>query len=136
MNLLRRNPSTVEISHKKVFIMDQACSNCKDCCICEEPSDVLVVARTQHPATGLVLGADGSNGKKMPPVFLNSSSERTKCLKTLRNHILLPITRNFDNGGNVFQQDGTPGPTSNKVQTWMGSKMRFWPSQSHSTLQH
>jgi len=130
-SFLKHNGSTVKIfSDEKIFTVDQVYNRRNDRWIAETTQEVKGVFRTKHPAQVMVLGVLGSDGNKMPPYFFkpNQKIGADVYYKVLRYTVLPWLKATYPDNNYVWQQDGAPAHTSNKVQKFCEENMaNFWP---------
>ena len=133
---------TILFSDEKIFTVDSVSNWRNDRWIGGDPADTpeeyKYVNTTKHPASVMVFGLVGSDGKKMPPVFIPSGVRvNTEVyLNILKDKVKPWIQANYRGQKYVFQQDGAPAHTSRKTQEWLATNLDafwtkdMWPPQS------
>ncbi|QQP37520.1 Putative transposable element [Caligus rogercresseyi] len=76
---------------------------------------------TKHPASIMMLGVVGSDGKAMPPVFFQEGYRLTSedYIKVLKKEYACKRV--------CFQLDGAPAHTAKNTQKWLKENVEFWP---------
>ena len=94
--------------------------------------------QSKHPAFVMMFGAIASNGKVMPPHFIEAGLKinTVEYLKILEEVLLPWIKKNYDPMKVMFIQDSAPAHGSKTVQTFLKRKIplfvpsNIWPSSS------
>ncbi len=130
LNKMKKGGSPVTIfSDKKIFTVDQAYNRRNDRVILDQGETPTPVNRTKHPASVMVLGVVASNGKKCPPIFIESGVRITAdiYIDLLKTKVLPWIKRELKGVEYVFQQDGAPAHTAKKTQDFLRANFgSFW----------
>lgn len=130
LNRMKKGGSTVTIfSDKKIFTVDQAYNRRNNRVILDQGEAPTPVNRTKHPASVMVLGVVASNGKKCPPIFIESGVRITAdiYIDLLKSKVLPWIKRELRGDEYVFQQDGAPAHTAKKTQDFLRANFQsFW----------
>ena len=83
------------------------------------PDELKFVSQTKHPFQIMMFGQVGSDGKKMPPVFLPSGLRMTAkeyLNRVLKPHVLPWISANYPSPEDyVIMQDVAPCHTANII---------------------
>lgn len=128
---LKHHKATVKIfSDKKIFTVDQVYNRRNDRYLAQSTDQVKGVFRTKHPAQVMVMGVLASDGKKMPPFFFKAGEKigTEVYYKVLRYTILPWLKATYPANNYVWQQDGAPAHTANRVQKFCQDNMAdFWP---------
>ena len=118
------------------FVVDEVANYRNSRFIAKDPSCVPPVMRSKHPAFVMVFGVVASDGKVMPPHFIDvglkiNTAEYLKILK----EVLLPwIKKNYDPMKVMFIQDSVPAHGSKTVQKFLKRELPLfvlttvWPS--------
>lgn len=133
LNQLKRNrPGIILFSDEKNFHVDRVLNRRNDRYI-ELPDNPVSAsskfgARTKHPATVMVLGVLGSDGKVCPPIFVPEGLKVTAEVyqRLLKEKVLPWIEENYPEDTVTFQQDGAPAHTAKTTQQLLKSTVRFW----------
>lgn len=138
LTVLKGGQLIIFFTDEKVFTIDSTSNSRHDRYISKErpdnvPDNVKYTFRSKHPASVMVFGLVASDGKKMPPVFIQSGMRinAEMYLEILRNHVKPWIEANYPPGTRyVFQQDGAPAHTAKKTQDWLrGNLVSFWTKE-------
>lgn len=123
-------------SDEKLFTVDSSTNRRNDRYLATSKRSDIVRFRTKHPARVMVFGLVASDGKVMPPVFIDAGLKvnTEEYIKILANHVKPWILRNYDSDVQVvFQQDGAPAHTSKRTQDWLtknlsseSGELGFW----------
>ena len=125
-------------SDEKCFTVDQARNCHNDRYLADSPASVPPINRTKHPASVMMLGVVGSDGKKMDPYwFPKGIRVGTKEYLVSMKLVVEPwLRRNYPGGNYVWQQDSAPGHASKETQKWISEnlaaywKKELWPPSS------
>ena len=130
VNWMKHHSSTVKIfSDKKRFDVDQSRNRQNDRFLAQSPSEVPPIHSTKHPASCMMLGVVASDGKKMPPIWFDGNTRvgQKEYLEVMRDKVKPWVDANYPDGDCVWQQDGAPCHTANKVQDWCRQNLPgFW----------
>ncbi|QQP54134.1 Putative transposable element, partial [Caligus rogercresseyi] len=87
------------------------------------------VSMTKHPASIMMLGVVGSDGKAMPPVFFQEGYMLTSedYIKVLKTQVVPWIRKEYACKRVCFQQDGALAHTAKNRQKWLKENVEFWP---------
>lgn len=97
--------------------------------ISQVPVNEKSVFKRQKPASVMVWAAVTSDGKKSPLIFVPEGVKisGTVYLDMLEKNMLPWLKKCYGNKSYIFQQDGAPAHTSNKVQQWCKENLSgFW----------
>ena len=124
---------TVRIfSDKKLFTVDMA-YNPRTCrMVVSREVEATPVMRHKHPASVMMLGVVGSDGKKMPPYFFKSGLKiNTEVYLNVMRRVVKPwIEATYPDGNYIWQQDSAPAHGSNKTQKWLADNLAsYWPKE-------
>ena len=103
-----------------------------------DPSEVRPVTLSKNPASVMVLAAVASEGKVMPPHFIEAGLKinTAEYLKILKDVLMLWIRRNYDPFKVMLVQDSAPAHGAKKVQDFLKENLPLmvpndvWPSSS------
>jgi inhibitor of nuclear factor kappa-B kinase subunit alpha len=138
LHILKRNTPIILFSDEKYFTVDPVSNSRIDRFITKKrakdvPDSIRSVQKAKHPAQVMMFGLVASDGKKMPPVFLESGfrmGAKEYLNRILITHVLPWIQENFSDSDNiVFMQDGVPCHTAKTVQKWLADNVKFWPKE-------
>jgi hypothetical protein len=138
LQILKKKTPIILFSDEKYFTVDPVCNSRNNRYITKKrskdvPHSIRSVQKSKHPAQIMMFGLVASNGKKMPPIFLESGFRMGA--KEYLDRILIPhvkpwIQSNFsDNDYIVFMQDGAPCHTAKTVQKWLFENVPYWPKE-------
>ena len=128
------NPS--QSMDEKKFVVDEV-ANCRNSWfIAKDPSCVPPVMQSKHPASVMVFGVVASDGKVMPPYFIDAGLKinTAEYLKILKEVLLPWIKKNYDPMKVMFIQDSAPAHGSKTVQKFLKRELplfvppTIWPS--------
>jgi hypothetical protein len=94
------------------------------------PSSVKFSPATKMPQKIMMLGVISSDGKKCPPIFINSNEKinAERYCQLLRDHVIPWIKATYKKGTFVFQQDGAPAHAAKTTQQLLAEELgSFWP---------
>ena len=123
---------------EKKFIVDEVPNRQNTRVVACDPSEVPPVMQSKNPASVMVFAAVASDGKVMPPHFVEAGLKinTSEYLKIL-NDVLLPwIRRNYDPTKVMLVQDSAPAHGAKKVQDFLKENLPLfvpkdiWPSSS------
>ena len=137
LNHLKHKGGSVRIFvDEKKFMVDEV-ANCRNSWfIAKDPSCVPPVMRSKHPASVMVFGVVASDGKVMPPHFIDAGLKinTAEYLKILKEVLLPWIKKNYDPIKVIFIQDSAPAHRSKTVQKFLKRELplfvpsTIWPS--------
>ena len=121
---------------EKKFVVDGASNRRNSRFIAKDSSCVPPVMQSKHPASVMVFGAIASDGKVMPPHFIEVGLKinTAEYLKILEEVLLPWIKKNYDPIKVMFIQDSAPAHGSKTVQTFLKREIplfipsNIWPS--------
>ncbi len=93
------------------------------------PSDVPSIAKTKHPASVMMLGVVGSDGKKIPPHWFKQGLRlgAKDYLEVMKKVIKPWVDQNYPRKAIVWQQDSIPAHKAKVMQKWChNSFTHFW----------
>ena len=134
--IVKKKKPVILFSDEKYFTVDQASNSRFDRFVSNKkfhdvPEHIKTVSKTKHPSQIMMFGLVGSDGLKMPPVFLPSGlkmGSKDYIDLVLKKHVLPWNQTNYaDNKEYVFMQDGAPAHTANTTQKWLEESLKFWP---------
>ena len=123
---------------EKKFIVDEVPNRHNARIIALSPADVPPVMQSKNPASVMVFGAMASDGRMMPPHFIEAGLKinTAEYMKILQDVMLPWIIRHYDRTQVMFVQDSAPAHGSRTVQDYLKQKMPLfvpkdmWPSSS------
>ena len=126
------HPDTVVIwSDEKSWDVDSAKNRQNDRYLTYCVQDVPEKHRTTRPSGAMMLGVCASNGKVMPPLWIDKGAKvDSKVYIEMLKKVQAWLDENYgDHTPWVFMQDGAPSHTSEETQTWLTENFgadRFW----------
>lgn len=139
LNHLKHRGGDVRIFvDEKKFVVDEVSNRRNSRCIAKDSSCVPPVMESKFPASVMVFGAVASDGKVMPPHFIEAGLKinTVEYLKILEEVLLPWIKKNYDPMKVMFVQDSAPAHGSKTVQTFLKREIplfvpsNVWPSSS------
>ncbi|XP_062541178.1 uncharacterized protein LOC134209203 [Armigeres subalbatus] len=129
LNFLKRKNPVILFTDESMFTVDPVSNSRTDRYISSLPvkdvaDEYKNVYLTKHPASVIVFGLVASDGKKMDPVFIPEGDKvNTEVYIGILSKYVLPwIKKQYGSKPNVvFQQDGAPCHTSNRVVVVAGT---------------
>jgi len=123
---------------EKKFIVDEVANRQNTRVIACNPSEVPPVMHSKNPASAMVFAAVASDGKVMPPHFIQAGLKinTAEYLKILRDVLLPWIRKNFDPTQVMLIQDSAPAHGAKQVQAFLKENVPLfvpkdvWPSNS------
>jgi hypothetical protein len=123
---------------EKKFVVDEVSNRRNARVIAENPSQVPVVMHSKNPASVMVFGAVASDGRVMPPHFIEAGLKinTTEYLKILTEVLMPWIRKHYDPKKVMFVQDSAPAHGSKAVQEFLKAELpnfvpkEVWPSSS------
>ena len=128
-----KNPNTVIIwTDEKSWDVDSTTNHQNDRYLAFSVQEVPEKHRTQKPVGAMMLGVIASDGKKMPPLWIdrNAKVDSAVYIELLKKVKEWLDETYGDHTPWVFMQDGAPSHTSEATQTWLKKNFgehRFWP---------
>ena len=122
LNHLKHKGGSVRIFvDEKKFVVDEVTNHRNSRFIAKDPSCVPPVMWSKHPASIMVFGVVASDGKVMPPHFIDAGLKinTAKYLKILKEFLLPWIKKNYDPIKVMFIQDSAPAHGSKTVQKFL-----------------
>lgn len=122
LNMLKGTRPLIFFTDEKVFSVNSLSNSRHDRYISKErpenvPGKVKYTFRTKHPVSVMVFALVVSDGKRMPPVFIQSGMkiDANMYLEVLQNKVKPWIEANYSPEIRyIFQQDGAPTHTAKK----------------------
>ncbi len=134
LNKLKKGDSKINVfSDEKIFTVDAICTSRTNRYTAKKPKDVSMatryMGRTKHPASAMMLGVVGSDGKDFLPYWIKGNLDMVQ-YKDLLAHKVFPALNTTNGQGNwVWTQDGVPCHTSRCTQVYLQKKLGsngFW----------
>ena len=139
LNHLKHKGGSVRIFvDEKKFVVDEVANHRNSQFIAKNPSCVPPVMQSKHPASVMVFGVVASDGKVMPPHFIDAGLKinTAEYLKILKEVLLPWIKKNYGPMKVMFIQDSVPAHGSKTVQKFLKRELplfvpsTIWPSSS------
>ncbi|XP_059096131.1 uncharacterized protein LOC131890740 [Tigriopus californicus] len=116
-----------------IFTVDAISNSRATRYIAKRPEDVdpwiKYVGNTEHPASVMMLGAVGSDGKAFLATWVKGTVDTAKYKNLLANNVFPALNRTYGIGKWTWTQDGAPAYTSKAyISIMLGSK-GFWPKE-------
>ena len=120
------------------FVFDEVANKQNTLIIAFDPSEVLPVMQSKNPASVMVFAAVASDGKMVPPHFIEAGLKinTAEYLKILKDVLMPWIRRNYDLFKVMLVQDSAPTHGAKKVQDFLKENLPLivpkdiWPSSS------
>lgn len=123
---------------EKKFVVDEVANRQNTRVIASDPSEVPPVMQSKNPASVMVFAAVASDGKVMPPHFIEAGLKinAEEYLKILKDVLMPWIRRNYEPFNVMLIQDSAPAHGAKKVQDFLKENLPLfvpkdiWPSSS------
>ncbi|KAF2352619.1 hypothetical protein FHG87_016621 [Trinorchestia longiramus] len=123
---------------EKKFVVDEVANRRNTRVVAYDPSEVPPVMQSKNPASVMVFAAVASDGKVMPPHFIEAGLKinTAEYLKILKDVLMPWIRRNYDPFKVMLVQDSAPAHGAKKVQDFLKENLplmvpkAIWPSSS------
>ena len=123
---------------EKKFVVDEVARRQNTRVAAFDPSEDPSVMQSKNPTSVMVFAAFASDGKVMPPHFVEADLKinRAKYLKILKDVLMPLIRRNYDLFKVMLVQDSAPAHGAKRVQDFLKENLPLmvpkdiWPSSS------
>ncbi len=133
LNMKKGSDKTLIFSDEKIFTVDTVFNFRSLRYIARKPEDVPIevryTGRTKHPASAMMLGYIGANGKAFLPVWAKGSVNTAQYKNILAFKVFPVLDATYGHGKWVWTQDGAPRHTSRAMQAYLLKRQRlgrFW----------
>eukprot|EP00095_Tigriopus_kingsejongensis_P000684 snap_masked-scaffold340_size202118-processed-gene-1.17 protein:Tk00684 transcript:snap_masked-scaffold340_size202118-processed-gene-1.17-mRNA-1 annotation:"hypothetical protein AND_000720" len=137
-NMLKKNNDgrVVKFSDEKHFLVDKYLKRRNDRYIAASVKDAApetrFVSRSKHPASSMMLGYVGADGKAFPPIWFEGSVNNPTYKKDLIHKVFPTLDATYGPNGYIWTQDGAPAHTSMNVQGYLERRLGsdgFWSKE-------
>ena len=128
-----RDGKVLVFSDEKIFTVDTVSNSRTLRYIAKSPEDVppsvKFTGRTKFPASAMMLGVVGSDGKAFPPYWVDGTMDAAKYKKFLAYKVFPALDATYGCDGWIWTQDGAPAHTSKAIQSYLVRRLGsrgFW----------
>lgn len=134
LNMMKKGTDrTLIFSDEKSFTVDAVSNSRSLRYIAKKPEDippqVRYTGRTKHPASAMMLGYIGADGKVFPPIWVTGTLDTAQYKKILACQVFPILDATYGHGKWVWTQDGAPAHTSKVTQAYLLRRLGsggFW----------
>ncbi len=123
-------------SDEKIFTVNAVSNSRSTRYIAKRPEDVdpavKYVGKTKHPASAMMLGVVGSDGKVFPPFRTNRTVDTVQYKYLLSHKVFPALNSTYGSRNWCWIQDGAPSHTSKATQEYIAGKLGskgFWSKE-------